>query len=139
MTQTTFDPERYAQLLAEVRPGIIEDPQEHERLLTIGETMMEKGDELSPEEAKLLALLVFLIEAYEASDEEPEEEESEPLPHEMIHRLLASRGLAVTDIEHIFGNPLATSEVLSGARPITKGQAKDLGRFFQVPTKLFRT
>lgn len=139
MTGSAVDPVRYAQLLADARPGIIEDPEEHERLLMLGEALMEKGDDLSAEEAKLLALVVFLIEAYEGSTEEPEEEDDEPPPQEMIQRLMAARGLAVTDIEHIFGNPHATSEALSGSRPISKGQAKQLGRFFQVPAKLFQS
>ena len=51
-----MDEKRYGELLAEHRPRLIETPDEHERLLTLAESLMEKGDNLSPEEEHLLAL-----------------------------------------------------------------------------------
>jgi antitoxin component HigA of HigAB toxin-antitoxin module len=136
--------ESYAMLLAAIRPGVIETPDEHERLLNEAEKLMEKGEGLAPEEEKLLALLVFLIEAFEAGvDEEDEDEESAapsepPKPFETLQRLIAARKLDVSDIEHFFGNAHLTREVLAGRRQISGDQAKELGKFFQVPPKLFR-
>ncbi|MDX2149406.1 MAG: hypothetical protein SFV54_01630 [Bryobacteraceae bacterium] len=142
MPDRPFSADRYAELLARARPAVIEDIDEHDRLLGLAEELMEKCD-LAPEEEKLLALLVFLIEAFEASVEEEEDEDDDageapqPLPHETLQRMMQSRGLAVEDVGDIFGNPQLAREALDGRRPISKGQAKQLGKFFQMPPKLF--
>ncbi len=141
---TNMDDARYGQLLAEVRPGLIDSPEEHDRLLTAAEQLMEKGSALSEEENKLLELLVILIKMFENSvlaEEEEDEGEDEPasaLPHETLGRLLQARGLETSDIEHVFGNPAACREVLSGAKKISRGQAKALAKLFQVPSRLFQ-
>ena len=137
-----MDEKRYGELLAEHRPRLIETPEEHERLLTLAESLMEKGDDLADEEEQLLALIVLLVEAYEthASEEDDieEEPEAEPLPHETLKRLMASKGLELHDIADIFGNPHIAREVLEGQRPISRTQARHLAKFFRVPEKLFR-
>lgn len=141
-----IDSDRYAELLSRARPGLIETPEEHDRLLGIAEELMDKGESISPEEEKLLALLVFLIEAFEAEvrqgdveDEDEGDEPFQPAPaHETIRRLLQARQLELNDIADIFGNPQAAREALEGRRPVTSGQAKQLSKFFRVPAKLFR-
>lgn len=137
-----MDEERYGDLLKEIRPRIIENPDEHERLLSVAETLMEKGDLLSSEEREALALIVLLIEAFESQviqEDEDETDESEiPAPYITLQRLMQSHGVELSDIASIFGNPLAAREVMEGRRPISRGQARDLGRFFRVPDKLFR-
>ncbi|HBY60492.1 MAG TPA: transcriptional regulator [Solibacterales bacterium] len=142
MPESPIDSDRYADLLARARPGIIEDGEEHDRLLGLAEELMEKGEELSAEEEKLLALLVFLIEAFESSIEEDEDDEEDaaappPAPHETLQRMMQGRGLALEDVAAIFGNPHLAREAVEGRRAISKGQAKQLGRFFQMPPKLF--
>ncbi len=140
-----MDEARYGQLLAEIRPVLIETPEEHDRMLTAAETLMEKGVSLTSEEQRVLELLVFLIKSFEDSvlaeeSEEDDEDEPEPinaLPHETLRRLMDARGLEFLDVEHVFGNPAACRDVLAGKRKITRGQARDLGNFFQVPYKLF--
>jgi antitoxin component HigA of HigAB toxin-antitoxin module len=140
-----MDEARYGQLLAEIRPALIESPAEHDRMLTAAETLMEKGSALTPEEQRVLELLVFLIKSFEdsvlaeeaADDDEDEPEPVNALPHETLKRLLEARGLAPSDIQHVFGNPAACREALAGTRKITRGQARDLGKAFQVPYKLF--
>jgi antitoxin component HigA of HigAB toxin-antitoxin module len=140
----SMDEKRYGELLAEYRPRLIETPEEHERLLTLAESLMEKGDELSDEEEHLLALIVLLVEAYEthAADEDDAEEDeapgTEPLPHNTLQRLMSSKGLELQDIADIFGNPHIAREVLDGKRPISRTQAHHLSKFFRVPEKLFR-
>ena len=135
--------DRYAALLATARPGIIDSPHEHERLLNEAESLMEKGNGLAPEEVKLLSLLVFLIETYEAGLEEAEGEDdpafiaNPPEPYETLQRLLQARQLELSDVEHVFGNSHLAREVLTGKRPISRGQARELAKFFQVPPKLF--
>ena len=138
-----MDEARYGDLLKELRPRIIETVEEHERLLSVAENLMEKGDALSEEEREALALVVLLIEAFEASIRDDEEEDDEdddqtPTPHGSLARLMSSHGVDVEDIGPIFGNPHIAREVLDGKRAITRGQAKELGRYFRVPDKLFR-
>ena len=138
-----MDEARYGELLKELRPRIIETPEEHERLLSVAETLMEKGDALSEEEREALALVVLLIEAFEASireddEEDDEEDEEAPTPHGALARLMSSHGVELNDIAPIFGNPHVAREVLDGKRPISRAQAKELGRYFRVPDKLFR-
>jgi HTH-type transcriptional regulator/antitoxin HigA len=138
------DPQRYGQLLAETLPALVETPEEHDRLLGIAEQLMDKGEAISPEEEKLLALLVFLIEQFEAEVEEDDDETAaEPTqyetatPHETLRRLLEARGLELADIADVFGNPANAREAMEGRRPITRGQAKQLSKYFQVPAKIF--
>ena len=138
-----MDEGRYGELLKEIRPRIIETPEEHERLLTLAESLMEKGDSLSEEEREALALVILLIEAFETNmmddvDEDEEEEEGPPEPHIALQRLMQGHELDIQDIVPIFGNPHIAREALEGKRPITRGQAKELGKYFRVPAKLFR-
>lgn len=138
--------QHYSELLAQYRPVVIETPEEHDHMLTVAETLMERGDILSPEERKLLAMTVLLIEAFEVSieqeDDDEGDEETEPTkppePHETLARVLEARGLGLQDIAHVFGNPHIAREALEGKRPISRSQAKDLGRFFSMPAKLFQ-
>ena len=145
-----MDENRYGELLAEHRPRLIETPEEHERLLTIAEKLMEKGDSLSVEEEQLLALIVLLVEAFEThgvDHDEDDDEESDaagasapeaPTPHTTLQRLMETNGVSVADIADVFGTPHIAREVLEGRRPISRSQAKQLARFFRVPDKLFR-
>lgn len=137
-----MDEARYGELLKEIRPRIIETPEEHERLLSIAESLMEKGEALSEEEREALAVIVLLIEAFEsqveAEDDEEETEEEIPAPYVTLQRLMQNHGMEVADIAPIFGNPHLAREVLEGRRRISRGQAKELGRYFRVPEKLFR-
>src|SRR5688572_17600305 len=133
-----MDEARYGELLKELRPRIIETVEEHERLLSVAENLMEKGNALSEEEREALALVVLLIEAFEASIREDEEEDDEDddetaTPHGSLARLMSSHGVGVDDIAPIFGNPHIAREVLDGKRAICRGQAKELGRYFRVP------
>lgn len=139
-----MDEARYGELLKEIRPRIIESPAEHERLLSAAETLMEKGDALSTEEREALALIVLLIEAFESQvmrqdDEDEELDEAEtPAPYITLQRLMQSSGVELSDLVSIFGNPVAAQEAMEGRRSITRGQARELGRLFRVPDKLFR-
>jgi antitoxin component HigA of HigAB toxin-antitoxin module len=134
-----MDEKRYGELLAQTLPAVIETLEEHERLLTLAEKLMDKGDQLSVEERRLLKLLAFLIEVFEseADDEEEETEHRLPEPHETLQRLMEARNWDASALVDVFGNPRAATEVLAGRKEITKGQAKQLGRLFEAPAKLF--
>ena len=54
-----IDEERYAELLAQARPALIESPEEHEKIRSaLPNSWMEKGEQLTPEERRLLAVFV---------------------------------------------------------------------------------
>jgi HTH-type transcriptional regulator/antitoxin HigA len=134
----------YGEMLKEAKPSIIDSPEEHDRLLTIAENLMERGSSLGPEERKLLELIVFLIQDFEKSieiDDTAEDDDNgeaePPAAHVTLQRLLDSRGLKPDDIADVFGNPYNTQLVLEGKKPISRGQAKSLARYFRVPDKLF--
>lgn len=138
-----MDEERYGELLKEIRPRLIDSAEEHERLLTVAESLMEKGEELTREEREALALIVLLVEAFESQimgDEEEgnDEEEEVPTPHIALQRLMQSHQLELGDIAPIFGTPHQAREVLEGKRQISKNQAKELGKYFSVSPKLFQ-
>ena len=66
------DDYKYAALLGATRPGVITDDAELDRLTGKVNRLVTKGikaEHLSPEEEKLLALLVRLIEDYEQKQE----------------------------------------------------------------------
>ncbi|HYO81516.1 MAG TPA: hypothetical protein VES20_08955 [Bryobacteraceae bacterium] len=137
-----MDEERYGELLKEIRPRIIETPEEHERLLSAAESLMEKGDALSDEEREVLGLIVLLIEAFEGQvlegEEDDDQTDSTPEPHITLQRLMENHSLDLQDIAPVFGNPHLAREALEGRKPITRAQARELGRYFRVPEKLFR-
>ena len=145
MEETKIDMQKYGQLLAEAAPGIIETPEEHERLLTLAEALMDKGDSLTAEERKLLELMVVLIEIFEREVEGAEDDDDQPeqgnhptpFPHETLERLLKARGWGAEVLNDIFGNPRLTAEALAGRKTISRGQAKALGQMFRMPPKLF--
>ena len=60
-----------------------------------------------------------------------------PAPHITLQRLMFSHDIKLKDVAHVFGNPHLAREVLEGKRQISKRQAKELGKFFRVPAKLF--
>ena len=141
-----MDAQRYGELLALHQPVVIETPEEHDHMLSLAESLMEKG-ELGPEEEKLLSMCVLLIEAFEASilqgEEGDEDEENEPpaeppAPHEVLQRMLEARGLELMDVAPLFGTPGIAREVLDGKRPISRAQSRELGKYFGMPAKLFQ-
>jgi HTH-type transcriptional regulator/antitoxin HigA len=136
METPEFDPKKYGELLAQTLPVVIDNLQDHERLLTAAEALMDRGEDLSSEERKLLELLVVLVEIFEHEVEEADEQ-AQPLPHETLQRLMQSREMTAESLNDVFGNPKLTADILNGRKAISKGQAKALGKLFDVPPKLF--
>jgi hypothetical protein len=60
-----INPTRYRRLLSRTMPVVIETEVENERMLATVEKLMVKGENLSPEEEKLLKLCAKLIEDFE--------------------------------------------------------------------------
>jgi HTH-type transcriptional regulator/antitoxin HigA len=128
-----IDPARYRRLLSRTMPVVIETEEENARMLTIVEKLMKKGEELSPEEEKLLKLLARLIEDFEQRYYQPPEAE----PLEVLHHLMDARGIKQSQLWEVFGSKGIASEVLNGKRGISKTHARALANYFHVPADLF--
>ena len=129
-----LDAKRYGRLLAKALPAVIKSDAENERVLTIIEELMTKGEQnLSAEEDALLELLAGLVHDYE--------ERRYPLPSGPTHRvvtfLLEQRGLKPSALWPVLESKSRVSEILSGRRQISKEQAKKLAAFFHVGVELF--
>ena len=132
---TNYDPQKYANLLAEYLPGVIRTEAENEKAIEIAGHLMKKGNaKLSPEEVRLLDLLATLIENFE--------ERSYPMgnasdPAVALRELMNEHGLKQTDMLEIFGSQGVVSQVLNGKREISKSQARKLSARFRLPIDIF--
>jgi HTH-type transcriptional regulator/antitoxin HigA len=129
----TFNPEKYGALLMSALPQVIESEQELERAEEIINRLLSKGENLSPEEEKLLDLISDLVEKYEV-EHYPF---SEVPPNEILKFLMEERELKQSDLLGIFRSGGITSEVVNGKRSISKAQAKKLAEFFKASVELF--
>ncbi|QQS47247.1 MAG: transcriptional regulator [Acidobacteriota bacterium] len=127
------DRKKYAALLAETLPEVIESEKENDRLLAIAEKLIDKGEAISPEEIKLLKLLSHLIQEFEQSYYKPED----ATPRYVLIELMAANSYKQIDLLPVFGSKGITSEVINGKRAISKANAKALGKLFKVPADLF--
>ncbi len=128
-----IDPTRYKRLLSQTMPVVIETEQENARMLTVVEKLMEKGEQLSPEEEKLLKLFSRLIEDFEQRYYHPKE----ATPLEVLQHLMESADVKQSHLWEVFGSKGIASEVLNGKRGISKTQARALANYFHVPADLF--
>lgn len=129
-----YDPKRYARLLMRTLPAVIESAEDHERMLSEIERLIDKGDEnLSPEEGRILRLMVRLVQDYEDTNHPIED----AAPHEVLRHLMEARGLKQADLVPIFGSSGYTSDVVNGKRGISKAHAKELAEFFHVTPDMF--
>lgn len=130
------DKSKYGMLLAETLPGIIETEEENEQALETVERLMKKGEgNLSPEETSLFRLLVRLIEDFE--ERAYPEVGSSSAPRDVLAFLMDQHGLKQKDLVDIFSSSGTISQVLNGAREISKSQAKALAAKFKVSAELF--
>jgi HTH-type transcriptional regulator/antitoxin HigA len=128
-----FNNEKYGQLLQDTLPATIETEADRQRVLPIINDLMRKGENLSPEEVRLLRLLASLVAAYESRSFPIEPLET----HVLLKTLLQERELRQKDLLPIFGSEGIISDVLTGRRAVGKKKAKELAEFFNVSYKLF--
>ena len=132
----TINNTKYAEILATALPRKIETEEENERVLKIVENLMSKGeDNLSPEEETLLVLLAELVEDFEKKAYP--EVGSSSTPRDVLAFLMEQQGLKQKDLVDIFSSSGTISQVLNGARQISKAQAKALAERFKVSAELF--
>lgn len=128
-----IDPVRYRRLLSRAMPVVIETEEENARMLAVAEKLMQKGENLSAEEEKLLKLLARLIEDFEERFYRP----NEATPLEVLTHLMEARGVKQSQLWEVFGSKGIASEVLNGKRGISKTHARALANYFHVPAELF--
>lgn len=129
----TINQTSYRRLLSKAMPMVIESEKENDRALAFVEKLMEKGEDISPEEEKLLSLLATLIQDFEEKFYKP----NNVSPLEMLHHLMDARGVKQSDLWGLFGSKGIASEVLNGKRAISKSQAKALAQYFHVLVDAF--
>ena len=128
-----MDMTRYKRLLSQTMPVLIETEAENDRMLSVVEKLIEKGENLSPEEDRLLRLFTRLIQDFE----ERYYHLKEAKPLEVLQHLMESRDVKQSQVSQLFGSKGIASEVLNGKRGISKTQAKALAEFFHVSADLF--
>ena len=128
-----FNPEKYGALLMSALPQVIESEAELDRAEEIINRLLSKGENLSPEEEKLLDLVSDLVEKYE-DEHYPFPEVA---PNEILKFLMTENDYKQSDLLHVFGSSGIASEVVNGKRSISKAQAKKLAEFFKVSVELF--
>jgi len=128
-----FDQRKYGRLLAQAAPAVIRNEAECRRVEGEISKLLRKGDNLTPEEERLLDLLSALVERYE---DEIEDFPDSP-PHRVLRFLMEQNDLQQVDLVKIFGSSGRVSEAVNGKREISKAQAKALGEFFKVSPELF--
>lgn len=134
VVKVEINPKKYGRLLVRTLPSIIQNDEDHERMLSEIERLMDKGDDrLSPEEEQLLKLMVRLVQDYEDTYT-PIEDAS---PQEVLQHLMEERGLRQADLLPIFGSRGYISDIVNGKRGISKEYARKLGDFFNVSAELF--
>ncbi len=132
---TNYNPKKYANLLVEYLPSVIQTEKENEKALEIAGRLMMKGDhKLSPEEGRLLDLLATLIEDFEEKAY-PMGEKSNPAV--ALRELMFEHKLRQNDMLDVFGSQGVVSQVLNGKREISKAQARKLSARFRLPIDIF--
>lgn len=128
-----LDKKEYGKLLADIQPQVIKTEEENEFFLSKIEIIIELGDDITPEQERLLDLLVKLVEDFE----EQNYQLKQATPHEILGELMRERGFKQKDLMDVFNSKGVASEVINGKRSISKNQAKKLGVFFNVSPAIF--
>jgi HTH-type transcriptional regulator/antitoxin HigA len=129
---TVINQPAYSALLLEERPHVIRTAADNARaLLRIDELMRQ--DDLSPAEAEILDLLTVLVERFEEQHYATER----ATPIDIVRELMAANGVSQSELATLLGSKGLASEMLSGKRAISKGQARKLSERFHVPAAVF--
>src|SRR5260221_4643542 len=107
--------------------------EEHERMLTEVEKLMDRGERRIPEEDAALDLMVRLIKDYE-QERHPL---PDPSPREMLVYLMEQRNLKQADLLPIFKSRGYVSDVVNAKRAVSRAHARQLAEYFKVSASLF--
>ena len=132
-TSRRLNRRKYAELLSDTLPRIIENDAELERVAQTVEPLLDKGKRRTREEEALCRLLLRLIEDYQQANREI----PRLPPNEALLALLEARNLRQADLLPIFGSRSRISDAVNGKREISKAHARKLAEFFSVSPDLF--
>ncbi len=122
----------YGQLVAEVKPKVIETEDEYAQFLAVAERLTFKQNQ-TPEESALYDLVTMLVEAYEVEHYEIDRSSpSEVLPH-----IIKSGGINLTELAKMFGSSESVAQVLAGTKSIEPSWAQALGNRFKLSPQIF--
>lgn len=134
MATVAIDLKAYGKLLAETKPTVIHNDEEHAAAMEHIAELAEKQDKATPEEIELMNLLATLIEDYEEKRWPRKREKSSP--REILGFLMKENGLAQSDLTDV--TPQSNiSAILAGKRSIGPAVAVKLGKRFRVNPELF--
>ena len=128
-------PTAYEQLLLEAAPQVIETEREYEEIVRRAGDLVGKSRKRTPEETKLMRLLLLLVEDYDRRHGMPPDDST---PAERLQFLVEHSGKSANELLlPVFGQRSHVNEALNGKRPISAAQARKLGQLFQLPPGLF--
>ncbi|WGV24193.1 helix-turn-helix domain-containing protein [Halotia branconii] len=128
----TFNPESYGKLLAEYRPKIITTEEENEQAIALAQNLEHRPNR-TPEEERLLELLVTLIEKFEDTHYPI----PQGTPHSMLIHLMDARDITTEALAEVIGSLEVALQIVNGDRTISKTQAEVLADYFHVDASLF--
>jgi HTH-type transcriptional regulator/antitoxin HigA len=130
-----LDEKKYARLLGKLRPRIMQNDDEFDRLASELEALdaIEDTRELDAEERELQALLAHLCTEYEDRTIEP----PSSTPLEVLKFLMEQNALRPVDMVDVFGSRAVASQVLTGKRDISKAHARRLAERFRLSVEAF--
>ena len=132
MSAATAVAAKYGTILQERLPSVIHGARQYEKARRQAEAFIDR-ESLEPHEEQYFELLVVLIERYE------EERFALPraTPLEALKELMLARSISQSELADLVGSKGNASEILSGAREISKNLARKLADHFRVPADLF--
>jgi HTH-type transcriptional regulator / antitoxin HigA len=130
-----LDEKKYGRLLGNLRPRVIRNRRDFDRLAAELEAIdaVEEARKLEAEERELQILLAYLCTEYEDRVTLPPT--SSPL--DTLKFLMEQNGLRPVDLTDVFGSRSVTSQVLNGKREISKEHARRLAARFALSVEAF--
>lgn len=134
-TTKKLNERKYVRLLtSHFAPRPIGSETDYESALKVINALMDKGEDLSPEEDAMINLFVLLVEVYE-DEHYPMPKIAQPV--DFLKHFMEVRGTKQIDLLPVFGSKSVISEVVNGKRSISKAHARKLADFFNVSADLF--
>ncbi len=125
-------PIEYVELLSELKPEVVRNDEQNRLYIETLERLASKED-ITPDQAKMIQLLIVLVENYE-SQHFPVPEAG---PLDVIRHLMEVHSLRQKDLIDVFGTESIVSEVLNGKRELTKDHIERLSARFGVSPAVF--
>ncbi len=129
----TFNPDRYATLLTQYQPKVIQTEAENEQALQQVEALMHRQPR-TLEETALYELLVILIERFEQDYYAPGKAAT---PLSMLSFLMEQQQCQPSDLIVVLGSEELVTSILHQQQDLSVSQIRALGEFFNVDPNVF--